>query len=146
MMHAAGGGAALLLFVWAVAATAKAKARAARLARTEAELAELKTAPRDQEYRMERYDVLWFPVVTYKPLEKALTAVQAGSPHCPKCVKPLKAGPGENWQCPGCGIQRPSSVVDVVVTDQIAGQAALWFLERHPDHTDPKALSRKGRS
>lgn len=96
-----------------------------------ARLKELESAPRRHEYRLERFDVLWFPVVTYEPASGEVLQVVAGAPHCPACAKALKAPPGDGeWSCPGCGAKRPASVTDLAVSDSVAKQAREYFLQR----------------
>lgn len=96
-----------------------------------ARLKEIESAPRRHEYRLERFDVLWFPVVTYAPETGEVLQVVAGVPHCPRCAKPLKAPPGDGeWSCPSCGARRPASVTDLTVADSVAKQAREYFLQR----------------
>ncbi|MFH1723098.1 MAG: hypothetical protein ABII00_00600 [Elusimicrobiota bacterium] len=117
------------------AVTEPAQGRAAAL---EAELAALRAKPVEREFRIERYDVLWFPVVTSSPAEKKVLGVKSGLPHCKKCALPLKAATGsEAWSCSACGAQSPASVTDLYVSDSIAKLALQYFQQRHSDYVAP---------
>lgn len=96
-----------------------------------AELRDLKERPEKWEGRIERHELLWFPVVTGDPRQRAVTGVAAGVPHCRACVKAMGIQ-GKEWICDGCGQRRPESVADVVILDGITKEASAQFLQRRP--------------
>ena len=118
----------------AVAAAAwAARSKALRRAEAAEQSAEsLRAAERPNEYRVDRFDLIWFPVVSYLEAEKLVTRASPGVPYCKACVKPL-ASQGGAWRCPGCSDQRPDSVVDTAATDSVMREAVRFFLQRHPD-------------
>lgn len=122
-------------FAWAYA---RAKARAAAL---EAELAVVLGADRHNEYRLERFDLIWYPVVSYQEKDKVLARASPGVPFCRKCVKPL-APDDEGWKCPGCGARSPDSIADTAATDSIVREAIRCFLQRRPDYRAAPELER----
>lgn len=107
----------------------RAQAEAASLAK---ELEAERAAPRLNEYRLERFGLLWFPCVAFQEREKLLVRASPGVPYCKACVKPLAAREG-GWSCPGCSEQRPDSVADPAATDSVVREAVAYFLQRHPD-------------
>ncbi|MBI4056015.1 MAG: hypothetical protein HY399_00500 [Elusimicrobia bacterium] len=99
------------------------------------ELQRLKSAPLQQEFRIERYDVLWFPVVTAAQGSREVLEIKPGVPHCKACAVPLSSPLGKKeWACSQCGSKFVGSLVDVMVTDSVAQQALKYFQERHPNH------------
>lgn len=88
------------------------------------------------EDRRERFSLIWFSTLTVKDDEKLVVSASAGTPHCARCIQPLRlaqgvAGAPEEWACPRCGDRRPSSIVDLTVTDSVAAEAAAEYLARH---------------
>lgn len=106
-----------------------------RLLDSEEEMIRLRTAgkgPETREYRIERFDVLWFPTVTFRSAAREADSCAAGVPHCKACVEPLTSSGGRSaWGCPKCAAQFPESLVDLATTDMVAGEAMKWFLERN---------------
>lgn len=100
----------------------------------EDELERLRTAPRSNEYRVERFDLAWFPTVVYREGEKLVAQVSPGVPYCKGCSKPLAARPGGGWRCGGCGDQRSDSVADTCATDSVVREGLASFLQRHPEY------------
>ena len=92
-----------------------------------------KSAPatRVVEDRRERFSLIWFPSLTVKDDERLVVSAAAGVPHCARCVQPLRLAQGEEWACPRCGDRRPASIVDLSVTDSVAGEAVVEYLARH---------------
>jgi len=124
----AGAFAALSLGFWMKSRTARKQADALA-----AELAAIRGAPVEKEYRIEQFDVLWFPKVVFEPGSGEEARAAAGLPHCVKCVQPLKAGAGGGaWACPACGGSHPASVTDLTVTGTIEKTALRYFCERPP--------------
>jgi hypothetical protein len=128
--------AGLLILVLAVAlrrgkaALGAAQAKAAEL---EAQLAAQRSAPLEREYRIELFDLAWFPLVKVDPIKNSVLEVQAGLPHCRACVTPLKPAQGSSeWACPKCGARRPSTVADLAVIDDVKKSALALFRQRHP--------------
>jgi hypothetical protein len=99
-----------------------------QLAQAQRERDALREKASKREYRMERFEALWFPTVTLGPDGGAVSAA-AGLPHCKACAVPLKLGAGE-WACPGCGRKLPESLADTQVTDSVAKQALEWHRQR----------------
>lgn len=124
------------LLVWALALRrARASARADSAAR-ERELAELKARPLEVEYRIERFDVLWYPVVTADPAARRVLKTLAGSPHCARCSVRLKStGAERGWACPECGFHVAAALADLQVTDTVAQEALRYFLQRRKDYS-----------
>lgn len=119
--------AVLAAALWAARSRASQKIEA-----LERELEALRQAERSNEYRVERFDLAWFPFVCYREGEKLVTRAGPGVPHCKACVKPLASQDGA-WRCAGCGDRRPDSVADTVATDSVTVEAVRFFLQRHPD-------------
>lgn len=102
--------------------------------RLRSELEKAGGAARSWEYRLERFDVLWFASVTALPASREVARVVAGLPHCPSCVVPLaKSAKGEGWSCPRCEFATTAALEDVALMDVIEKQALRHFKERHPD-------------
>lgn len=98
----------------------------------EADLERTRSEPVKWEYRLERYELLWYPVVTAAPDSKKIISIAPGIPHCMKCIVPLAThGALAEWECSQCGAKHPESIVDAVVTDGIVNQALGYFKERH---------------
>lgn len=105
-----------------------------RVARLSRELQELKVgfeglkeAAKRREYRIERYDALWFATVeeTAKGLEAS-----PGRPYCRACVVPLAAADGKGeWRCRKCGVGLPASLGELHVVDSIRKLALSWHQE-----------------
>ncbi|MFH2202181.1 MAG: hypothetical protein ABIJ96_03620 [Elusimicrobiota bacterium] len=135
IIHAALGGLSLLLLLILVARRRPSdeplKKELAGLQRT---LAELRGKPLEQEFRIERYELLWYPVVTYSPPEKKVLKITVGIPHCPKCCVAMKGLDEKVWGCPQCKTTCPASVTDLSVMDSIEKLARGYFLERRPDY------------
>lgn len=96
------------------------------------ELASLRAAPKTNEYRVERFGLVWFPTLTFDGGEKLVTKAAPGIPYCKACSKAL-AQAGGGWACSGCGERRADSVADAVATDSVMREAVAAFLMRHPD-------------
>ncbi|MFA5140630.1 MAG: hypothetical protein WC728_15485 [Elusimicrobiota bacterium] len=119
-------------FAWRRSKSALEAARAGA-AKLEAQLAAQRSAPMEREYRVELFDLLWFPLVKADPAGKSVLEVQAGLPHCRACVAPLKSAQGSSeWACPKCGARRPNSVADLAVIDDVKKAALALFRQRHP--------------
>ena len=136
LVYGLGAGLALAVAVYFAGRAAKSSAEA-RLAQAEAELKALKSRSEKQEYRLERFDLVWFPTVSFSPSEKTVLNAAPGLPHCRKCLLPLSQDRGE-WACRQCAARFPDSLADLAVTDQITKQALQWFLERHPGYRVPR--------
>lgn len=105
-----------------------------RVARLSRELKELKVgleglkeAAKRREYRIERYDALWFATVSEgtKGLEAA-----PGRPYCKSCIIPLAAADGRGeWRCPKCQASLPASLGELHVVDSIRKLALAWHAE-----------------
>ncbi len=112
-----------------------------RLLEVEEEVVRLRAAgkaPEVREYRVERFDVLWFPQVSYRSASKEVLAVGPGVPHCKACVEPLKSSGGRSeWACSRCGASFAESIVDLSSMDIVAGEALKWFLERFKGFRPP---------
>lgn len=94
------------------------------------ELRALKSRPERQEFRIERFDLLWYPAVTFSPGSQEIVAVSPGVPHCRACVAPLALNSGQ-WACAQCGARHPESLGDLMVIDSVTQQALKHFEERH---------------
>ncbi len=128
-------------FAWA---HARARRRVAEL---EAELAAVKAADRSNEYRVDRFDLFWYPSVIYREAEKLLVRASPGVPFCRACVKALasqasQASQGAGWKCPGCGALSPESIADTAATDSIMREAVRFFLARRPEYRVAPELER----
>lgn len=99
----------------------------------EAELKALKSRPEKHEFRVERFELLWFPTVTASPQDQTISSVAPGVPHCKPCLMPLALERGQ-WRCRQCAALHPESLGDVQVTDSITSQALQWFQQRHPGY------------
>lgn len=117
--------------IWAGRGKGPLRAHAAQLAK---ELAALKSAPKEQEFRLEQYELLWFPTMTYSEKEKKILKAVVGVPHCIKCCVPIKVMDQKEWHCPRCEKRYPASVTDLTVMDSIEALARKYFVERHPDY------------
>lgn len=124
----AGACAATFLILWrralGAAAAAEDRARQAQKA-----LLELKAGPQQYEVRLERFELLWFPIVTAYSGAQEVVGVAVGLPHCRGCVQPLTLKE-TGWVCPGCAKIYPESLADVQVMDSVAQDAVKRFLER----------------
>ena len=109
--------------------------RALEVARSE--LKALRSKAEIQEYRLERYDLVWYPAITYSPPDLAILSAAPGVPHCRACIVPLVLERGE-WLCRQCAAKHPESLADLTVTDSIVNQALKWFQERHPGYRIPR--------
>lgn len=111
-------------------ARSKAEARAATL---EGELKALRSRPEKHEFRVERFELVWFPTITASAQDQVISAVAPGVPHCRACMLPLVLE-HQQWRCRQCAAQHPESLGDVQVTDAITNQALQWFQQRHPGY------------
>ena len=101
----------------------------------------LRSGPQTWEYRIERFDVVWFPMLTTAPATREITQLNAGLPHCPSCVRPLGiSGHDGEWACSKCQAKFAGSLADLAVTDVVNKQALRYFQERHPDYTPGKGV------
>lgn len=107
----------------------------------EGELATLRETPKTNEYRLERFDLVWYPAVTYAEKDKLVTKASPGVPHCKTCVVPL-ASSGGGWKCPGCRTVRPDSIADTAATDSVVKEAMRFFLQRRADFRHAPELQR----
>lgn len=119
----------LVGWFWAMSQAKKAAARAAAL---EEDLKLLKAQPREWELRVDRFDLLWFPLLS-STTDKKVVGLAVGVPHCRACVQPLSLG-DKGWRCAGCGGTHPESLADLMVTDSVAAEALKQFLLKHNDH------------
>lgn len=128
----------VLLILWLVARS-RLKPFSERTAALEGEVRALRAKlaePPEHEYRIEQYNVLWFPRVKAPAKQGGEPQGKPGVPHCPKCIVPLKAGEaGRDWSCPKCDFHCPASVTDVVVMDSVLEIALRYFKERPPQKT-----------
>ncbi len=112
-----------------------------RLLEVEEEAVRLRAAgkaPEVREYRVERFDVLWFAQVTFRSAAREVTSVAPGVPHCKACVEPLTSAGGRSaWTCARCGASFAESIVDLSSMDIVAGEALKWFLERFKGYRPP---------
>jgi len=96
----------------------------------ETELKSYRSKPITREFRMLKYDVLWFPVLTIDPKNSShILNTKVGLPYCQKCILPLKAGVDEQWICMACGFKCAGTVVDIMITDGIAKIAETYYGE-----------------
>ena len=137
ILAAAASAAAAFAAALGTALVLKRKLDAAR-AELAAERARKSEAPptRVVEDRRERFSLIWFPSLTDKDDERHEQTTTAETPHSARSVQPLRlahgvAGAPEEWACPRCGDRRPSSIVDLAVTDSVAAESAAEFLARH---------------
>lgn len=101
----------------------------------EAQSSAVEPTPASWETRIERLEVLWYPVVQYLPGQKKVIKTVPGVPHCKKCAAPLSLSKeGKGWVCPQCGDHFVESLVDVSILDIVAKQALKYFLERHKEY------------
>jgi len=98
------------------------------------ELRVLKGKPLEKEYRLEQFELLWFPVVTYEPAEKRILKVAAGLPYCPACTAIMKAVDGKEWKCSRCDRRCPASVTDLTVMDTLENKVREYFIARHSEY------------
>lgn len=119
----------LVLWLLARRRVVAAERRAESLA---AELRDIKERPDRWEARIERHDLLWFPVLTADPGRREVTEVAPGVPHCKSCVRPMAIEKTE-WVCGQCGQRRPETVADLVIIDGVGRDAVKQYLERHPE-------------
>lgn len=108
-----------------------------RLVEAEGKLQASVNGNRENEYRVERYDVLWFPTVVSSPSKKQILQVKPGVPHCLTCVAPLSMK-GAQWACAKCGKSFESSLADVMVADSVNAQAVKYFLERNKGYSEAR--------
>lgn len=99
------------------------------VARLEAELKEARKAGRTSQYRLERFDLLWFPTVVATEDNARVESVAPGLPHCKACVLPLRSR-GDQWVCPQCESKHPDSLADLMATESIRKEAVKLFEER----------------
>jgi hypothetical protein len=116
--------------------------RARRKAQTErdealGELQALRSKPGKQEFRLERFELLWFPVVTFSEKDRSILSAAPGVPHCRACLIPLALN-HESWDCRQCGGRHAASLADTAVTDAIVNEALRFFSERHPGYSIPR--------
>jgi ribosomal protein L37AE/L43A len=117
------------------------KGRNRRLQEDVERLTALASSPQEHEYRIEMFDVLWYPNITWSPKNNEVLKTSAGVPHCKDCSQALKSsGDGKSWACPKCARTAPGTVTDIVVMDQVAEKALKYFTQRHPD-IQPSAAS-----
>lgn len=109
-----------------------------RLDALKLELKSVLSRAEKHEYRIERFELLWFPTVTASAQTKEILAVAPGMPHCKACAIPLGFD-RDLWTCRQCGAQHPTTLADLMVTDTIGKQALKFFQERHPGYRIPKA-------
>ena len=64
--------------IWSLIVNARLHKLRGALLSTEQKNQNLKTGSQKQEYRMERFEVLWFPTVTFSPLTKEIHQTSAG--------------------------------------------------------------------
>ncbi|MBI4349544.1 MAG: hypothetical protein HY553_22100 [Elusimicrobia bacterium] len=126
----------------AAAAYAFAYSRACRrAAQLEVESARLREEPKTNEYRLERFDLVWYPAVTYAERDKLVVKAASGVPHCKACVAPLSSS-GKGWKCPGCQTMRPETIADTAATDSVMKEALRFFLQRRADYRVAPELER----
>ena len=134
---AAGAGAVVgFLLGLALAGRGRRKAQAERDAAL-GELQALRSRPGKQEFRLDRYELLWFPVVTFSEQDKTILSAAPGVPHCRSCLIPLALN-HESWDCRQCGKRNAASLADTAVTDSIVNEALRYFSERHPGYSIPR--------
>ncbi|MBI4377251.1 MAG: hypothetical protein HY549_12475 [Elusimicrobia bacterium] len=95
----------------------------------EKELIAIRAAAQTREFRIERFDLIWYPTVTYLPHSKRIVSIVPGAPHCRSCFAALSLK-GEFWSCPSCGRQSPGSLGDLMVMDAITKETLKHFQER----------------
>ena len=102
------------------------------------ELQALRGRPEIHEFRLERFDLVWFPEISISSHDRMILGVTPGVPHCRGCLIPLSLQSG-NWTCRQCSGKYPESLADLSVLDSISKQALTWFQQRHPGfRTAPK--------
>src|SRR5438105_3461901 len=100
LLHALLAGAALALTAVLFVFRSRARALAQKTAALEAELSRLRSAPAFWEYRVERFDAVWFPTIAALASEKRVVSASPGVPHCGQCVQPLATTGGlSSWKC-----------------------------------------------
>lgn len=134
----AAGAFALVAFALYIREASARKRAEARLAPIEAELQALKNRSEKHEFRIERFDLVWYPVVTVDPNAKTIQSAAPGVPHCKACILPLVLEK-DAWACRQCGTKHAASLADLAVTDQIVRTALQYFQERHPGYRVAKA-------
>jgi hypothetical protein len=102
-------------------------------AKAEKALRDSKNQPERAEFRIERFDLLWYPVVSASLETMRIDSVVVGVPHCGKCAVPLGLA-GKEWACARCSARHPESVTDTMATDSVAQQAVKYFQERRPGY------------
>lgn len=140
---------ASLLAAAALAVRSARLARALAAARDAQAACERRLTPRPLatmrvfEGRRERSGLLWFPVLTADDDVKVVVGVSTGLPHCPRCVRPLKAqlGRAEEWVCPQCAARHPAMDADLKSTDDVRADCLREFFARHPDFTPAPGLA-----
>ena len=109
-----------------------------RLGELDGELNRARSAPRVWEYRLERYDVLWFATVAAARAAREIVSTSPGVPHCRKCVLALAGVEGKSeWRCPGCQEIHPGTLSDLAVIDTVIALALELFRENHKDYRLP---------
>ena len=97
----------------------------------------------EKEFRLERFDVLWYPRVSYSPVSKTVAKARAGLPHCKSCVLPLSVSPSDGkWACSRCRTAYATTLADLAVVDSIEREALRYFLERNKDYQVTSAAGR----
>ena len=123
-------GALLGLFLW-LFEVYRLKTVSARARVAEKELGEMKAVPGKHEYRIEQFDVLWYPTVVYDKKSFAIKEIKVGAPNCLNCGVPLSIGAAE-FSCGKCGFKCPESVVSVSIIDQLSDKTKRFFELRYP--------------
>ena len=109
-----------------------------RLAKIEKELQDMKAGPLRIECRVERFELIWYPVITASKASNEILSVVPGVPHCTHCVVPLTAaGNSGEWSCPLCRAKHPASISDIMALDVVSKEAMRYFLERHKGYRLP---------
>ncbi|MEE8425435.1 MAG: hypothetical protein V3S11_06380 [Elusimicrobiota bacterium] len=136
---AVAGGAAILAFLALVLLIAfllalkRGSRLSGELAALQDEMTALKSAPKRHEYRLEQYDILWYPVLTLNEAQKKILKATAGFPYCKDCGERIKEmDGGVQWGCPKCDFRCAASVTDVVVMDSVNAKVVKFYQQRHP--------------
>lgn len=115
---------------------ARRRAGRRQIERLAAALAAAELAARRREFRLDRFELIWYPNVTVSADGSRVEGVAPGLPHCRKCLLPLKIE-GEEWVCGGCHARHPGSLADQMATESIRREAVKLWEERRKSVTAP---------
>lgn len=124
---------ALILLIALLLALKRGSRLSGELAALQDEVQAAKSAPKQHEYRLVQYDILWYPVLTLNEAEKKILKVTAGFPYCKDCGERIKEmDGGKEWACPKCDFRCAASVTDVAVMDSVNAIVVKFYQQRYP--------------